>query len=257
MIVKTEAIVLKASKYRETSKLVTFYTKRYGKINGIIKGARQFKNKFGSSLEPLSYVMIVFYKKESTQLHLVTQCDLLKAFKSISQDLDKLETALKIIELVYKVMHDEEENEKLFSLLNNILLAIETNNRNFANLFYLFEIKLGEILGYQYNFSICGKCGVDIYNNGDEMLQIVFDYSKGSLMCVDCVKYSVHPHKLSVRILKILNRIEKTEQVDSVTNMIISKQDGNEIGKFLFDYLRYHISSLKELKSEKVFSQLF
>lgn len=257
MIVKTEAIVLKSKKYKETSKLVTFYTKRYGKINGIIKGARQFKNKFGSSLEPLSYVMIVFYKKESTQLHLVTQCDSLKAFKSISKDLDKLESALKIIELVYKVMHDEEENEKLFNLLNQTLFAIENNSRNFTNIFFLFEIKLGEILGYRYNFLNCGKCGVDIYKNGDEMRQIVFDYSKGSLLCADCVQYSVHPHKMPVRIFKILNRIEKTEEVNSVTNIMISKQDENEIGKFLFDYLRYHISSLKELKSEKVFSQLF
>ncbi len=256
MIVKTEAIVLKSKKYKETSRLVTFYTKRYGKINGIIKGAREFKNKFGSTLEPLSYVMIVFYKKETTQLYLVTQCDLLKAFKSISQDLEKLEAALKIIELVNKVMHDEEENQKLFNLLINVLLSIETANRNYANLFYLFEIKLGEILGYRYNFSTCGKCGVDIYNNGNENEQQVFDFSKGSIMCVDCVKFSVRPHKMPVRIFKILNRIEKTEQVDSVTNIIITKQDGNDIGKFLFDYLRYHISSLKELKSEKVFSQI-
>lgn len=257
MIVKTEAIVLKSKKYRESSKLVTFYTKRCGKINGIIKGARNVKNKYGSSLELLSNVMIVFYKKESTQLHLVTQCDLLKAFKSISQNLDKLEPALKIIELIYKVMHDEEENEELFNLLNHTLFAIESNNRNLTNLFFLFEIKLGEILGYRYNFQNCGRCGGDIYKNRGEVGQIVFDYSRGSLLCVDCVKYSVHPHKMPLRLFKILNRIEKTEEIESVTNLIITRQDGNEIGKFLFDYLRYHISSLKELKSEKVFSRLF
>ena len=63
-IAKTEAIVLKSMKYRETSKIVTFYTKQFGKITGLVKSARSAKNKFGSSLNLFSHIELVIYKKE-------------------------------------------------------------------------------------------------------------------------------------------------------------------------------------------------
>ena len=71
MIVKTDAIVLKSMRFRETSKIVTFYTRRYGKIAAVAKGARETKNKFGAALEPMTGVNLVFYKKEQRDLQLV------------------------------------------------------------------------------------------------------------------------------------------------------------------------------------------
>ena len=42
MLIKTDAIILATMKFRDTSKIVTFYTKEYGKIKGIAKGALQY-----------------------------------------------------------------------------------------------------------------------------------------------------------------------------------------------------------------------
>ena len=53
VLTTTDAIVLKAMKYRDTSRIVTFYTRAFGKLRAIAKGARGPKNKFGSALEPL------------------------------------------------------------------------------------------------------------------------------------------------------------------------------------------------------------
>ena len=64
MIAKTEAVVLRSMKYRETSRIVSFYTKQFGKISGIVKGARSPKNAFGSALQPMSHVSLVLYKKD-------------------------------------------------------------------------------------------------------------------------------------------------------------------------------------------------
>ena len=54
MIPRTEAIVLKSFDYRETSKIVTFYTKDRGKITGVMKGVRKDPRKFGSSVDKYS-----------------------------------------------------------------------------------------------------------------------------------------------------------------------------------------------------------
>jgi DNA repair protein RecO (recombination protein O) len=71
MIVKTEAIVLKTMKYRDTSKIVTLFTKNYGKLSAVAKGARDRNLRFGSALDSLSHVQVVLYKKEGADLHLL------------------------------------------------------------------------------------------------------------------------------------------------------------------------------------------
>ena len=77
MIESTDAIVLRAIKYGDTSKIVTLYTRRFGKVAVIAKGARSAKSKFGSALEPMSLIQAVFYRKENREVQLLSQADLL------------------------------------------------------------------------------------------------------------------------------------------------------------------------------------
>ncbi len=50
-IVKTEAFVLRSFRYGETSKIVTLFTRDFGKMNAIVKGARNYKSKICGTLE--------------------------------------------------------------------------------------------------------------------------------------------------------------------------------------------------------------
>jgi DNA repair protein RecO (recombination protein O) len=255
-IVKTEAIVLKSMKYGETSKIVTFYTKEYGKIKGIVKGARKAKSKFGSSLETFSYVQFVMYKKENRSLHLVSQCDLLKTYKTLTTYLDKLAIGLKVVELVDKISHDEERNTKMFKLVLEVFDALEKQTENLQNIFCIFEIKLIELLGYQLSFDRCGICKKNIFELDNSSLTLVFDSSKGSPICSNCRKSAIYPVNLSVQNCKILDKYETSKDFTSMGNIVLSSQSSNQIRKFLFEYLRYHISELKDLKSEKIFNQI-
>ena len=76
MIVKTEAIVLKSFDFRETSRIVTFYSREYGKVKGLLKGIRKDPRKFGSSVDRFSVNDIVFYQYRNSDIHLVSQCDM-------------------------------------------------------------------------------------------------------------------------------------------------------------------------------------
>ena len=76
MIIRTEAIVLRTMKYRETSRIATLYTKERGKVSVIAKGARDGKSRMGGALQPMNHVVALVYMKESRDLQLLTQCDL-------------------------------------------------------------------------------------------------------------------------------------------------------------------------------------
>src|ERR1700733_7951160 len=129
MIVTTEAIVLRARKHGETSKIVTLYTLSYGKLNVIAKGARETKSKFGGALEMFARSTVVFYKRDKQDaLSLLSKAETISSHSGILKSLDRIETATAIVELILNSMHDEEANEKLFAMLNSTLDTIATSN---------------------------------------------------------------------------------------------------------------------------------
>ena len=83
MLVESEAIVLQVRKYNDTSKIALLYSKEYGKISIIAKGAFTTKSGVSGMLEPLSYVKIFFYKKASSDLHLLKSIEIVTHLNKI------------------------------------------------------------------------------------------------------------------------------------------------------------------------------
>src|SRR3989304_285501 len=142
MLTKTDAVVLKSMKFRDTSKIVTFYTRRYGKLKGVAEGARETKSKFGASLEPMTLLSLVLYKKEHRDLQLISQADILHRHKSIHSDFDRMPVALSVIELLNRLTHEEEENALLYALVLETLDAIDRAPRNAVNVLFAFELRV-------------------------------------------------------------------------------------------------------------------
>jgi DNA repair protein RecO (recombination protein O) len=261
MLIKTEAIVLKSMKYRDTSKIVTFYAKDYGKLKGIAKGARTAKNKFGSALEPMTLSMLVLYKKEHRDLHLISQCDVIDSFINLTEDLDRMTTALAVIELVNQVTHHEERNPALFALLGETLSALNSSLKNYSSYFYAFQLRLASLFGYAPNFEDCGNCGNPlVIENGEK--DFAFQVARGAVFCNRCSTakdpsmkigdQNVESISFSAQGLQIVRRLLKAH-MSSLGNLEFEVQIGNQIDELLRLYLRYHFEGLKPLKSTEIF----
>lgn len=275
MLTKTDAIVLKSMKFRDTSKIVTFYTRRYGKLKGIAKGARQVKSKFGAALEPITNVSLVLYKKEHRDLQLISQCDTIKAYKKIHSEFDRMTVGLAILELIHQLAHDEEENLALYSLLVETLDELESASKNILNLFYAFELRLAGLFGFAPTFGACNHCGRKVDEFAIEE-SVIFQLSKGGILCAHCgrltkvqtgEKVFLNPRRLheaqmpnrgeanvrlSVTALNLMQRLF-TARLDSVPSLEYTKATGNEIDATLRLYLRQHFEDLKPLKSLEIF----
>ncbi|MCP4714472.1 MAG: DNA repair protein RecO, partial [Deltaproteobacteria bacterium] len=53
--VASHAIVLQTIDYAEYDRIVSLYTKDYGRIRGIAKGAKRSQKRFGGTLEPFTH----------------------------------------------------------------------------------------------------------------------------------------------------------------------------------------------------------
>ena len=256
VIVKTEAIVLRSMKYLESSRLVTFYTRQFGKLTGIVKGARQPKSKYGSALQPTSYVSLVLYKKESREIQTVSQCDVITPFNRVREDLDKMAVAMKMIETVSNVAHEEEENIPLFKLLVASLSLVDSATKEPETLLYSFEIRMASLSGFHPVFSECISCGTAMNLKNDAAKSVSFNLTKGGSLCVRCEETAGQKVKISTAGLRILDRISSVENLKDVLEVDVEPKHKEEIEHLLWSYLRFHVSGIKPLKSERVFSKI-
>ncbi len=179
MILKTEAVVLKRLDFRETSRIVTFFTKDYGKLKGLLKGVRQDHKKFGSSVDHFSRNDIVYYPSRQSEIHLVSHCDLLTGFPGIRTDIKKMMAAEYALELVDAILPLQEENRTIYELLVDYLSSLETV-KDFLKLLCFFQIKILLHSGFRPHLDSCLRCDQEIHGKARFSLQ------SGGLICLRC-----------------------------------------------------------------------
>jgi DNA repair protein RecO (recombination protein O) len=252
MIVKTEAIVLRSRKYRETSKILNLYTKEFGKISVIAKGARGPKNKFGSSLQPLNHVNAVLYKHERDGLHLLSQCENVSSLRKLSEDLEKFSAAMSVVELLEFVSHGEERSERLFGLALEALETINDAEGNATNVQFHFQLHLADILGFKPNIHSCISCGrvLDEESVGTKGGELRLEY--GGVSCSNCFLGAEGSRKMSLATLKILQRFQEHDDASDLIRIRLLEHQTEELGTFLKTYLESHVGGLHRMKVRHV-----
>ena len=165
--------------WRETSRLVTFYTEGFGKINAIAKGLRVKKGKGTGGLAQFSENEVIFYKKRSG-LHLIDKWNFKNSNFALYGSFKKLVIASIMVETVNKCVSGEERNPRLYELLKTTLgfLGGEGDEKLFLASFILHFL---DNLGYKPNLERCSRCKTEKFSG-----PLLFAVNKGSLTCENC-----------------------------------------------------------------------
>ncbi len=243
---KAEAIVLSKRDFRETSLIVNFYTREFGKLSGILKGIRKEPDKFASSLEPFSLNDIVFYKHSATTLHLVSQCDLKNNFTPIRQNMFKVGMASIVLELIDAVMQLDDRNEDIFNLGVDTLSGLVSNN-NPDKITTIFKIKMLSLSGFKPNLDSCVICTNKILGESKFSLKL------GGLLCLKCGPKDLNSRAIFRGTIATILHIEKNDFKANL-NLGINPQIKRELDLVLNAFLNFHLE--KELKSQKVLNKI-
>lgn len=241
MILKTPAFVLKSFDFRETSRIVTFFTRDFGKVKGILKGIRKDPKKFGSQVDKFSVNDIVFYHHRTSDLHLVGQCDLRTFFFEIRKDLKKTMAASYILELVDSIMPVEEKNADVYALMNDYLLSLETAT-DISKLVHMFQVKILLYSGFKPHLDSCLECRKKIEGKAR------FSMSKGGLICSACESADHNATLISPGAVASILHIEKNTW-DQCARLAILDPIKKELKYVLNNFLVFHLE--KRLKMTK------
>jgi DNA repair protein RecO (recombination protein O) len=140
-----EAIVLGRKNYGEADRIVSVYSKGYGRIALIAKGIRRPKSRKRGHLEIFS--LLRFQAVSGHGIDLITEADITDDFKEIRKSLPKVSLAYYFMEVIGKITHENEQNIDLFNLILDSLNKLKTETR--LKEFRLdFVLKLLTIMGY-------------------------------------------------------------------------------------------------------------
>ena len=126
-VVKTEGVCLRRSDYSETSAIITFFTRDWGKLRVIAKGIRRKKTRLEGAVDLLSTYEILFLPRFGigAGLATLTECTLLKRFGGEAVGLDRFYSASFAAELVNLLTQELEGQPQVYQLFIEALGMIE------------------------------------------------------------------------------------------------------------------------------------
>ena len=242
MILKTEAIVLKSFDFRETSLIASFYTKEFGRVQGLLKGIRAEADKFASTLEPFSHNEIIFYKKRNTDLHLVSGCELKNNFISLRNDMYRFGHASFMMELLSALTPLEDQNEGIFNLALECLAYMDTNSY-YDRIPTIYKIKALSLSGFRPHLNSCVSCNDKINS------QSKFSNHLGGLLCSNCFKRDIKATWIFRGTIATILYIEKNE-LSANLRLGLNPQVKRELDCILNSFIEYHLE--KKFKTQRV-----
>jgi DNA repair protein RecO (recombination protein O) len=175
---RDRGVVLRTIRLGEADRIVTLMTEQHGKVRAVAKGVRRTKSKFGSRLEPLSHVALLGWQGRG-DLDIVNQVEVIDTFRVVREDLDRMATAMSMLEVVDQIGQERHGNPRLYEMLVGALFAL--SERNSPMVAPAFFLKVLVLEGSAPVLDVCVSCGEE-----DAERLVAFDLVEGGVLCRSC-----------------------------------------------------------------------
>lgn len=223
---KTDAIVIRVADFSESSRVVTFYTENWGKIATVAKGGRRLKGPFEAALDLLAACRIVFIRKSSGSLDILTEAQLIRRFRPSGRSLASLYGGYYVAELLSSLSEDYDPHPVLYQ---EALLALDRlSEEPVSRLAILrFELVVLRELGQLPALDTCLACGAEI--SGPEPL--AFWVSQGGLLCSRCLQQEYVGNRVQAGTVVLLRKLAE-ESLPTLQRFVVSEQQYKELKQF-------------------------
>ena len=201
-LVKSRAITLKTYTLGETSKVVVCYTRSFGKVRLVAKGARKGGGRLGAALEPMVVSGVVFYLRPGRELLFLSQADVERQWPSLRRDVVRMAYAGTVLELTDALVSEQEKDVALFDLLEDTLDRVAGADVEALDaVLWSYEVSLSTVLGYGPRLTRCVVCG------GPPGRGASFSPRLGGIVCAGCVGEAPGTRALSDAAAAIMTRL--------------------------------------------------
>jgi DNA repair protein RecO (recombination protein O) len=183
---KCEGIVIRTTDYGETNKIVTLFTREWGKVAAMARGAKKPSSRLSSVTQLFTYGYFLIQKSHG--IGSLQQGEAIQTMRGIREDIFTTAYASYIVELTDKATEDKRPNPYLFELLLQTLQYMN-EGLDLDILTYIYEMKMLNVLGLYPKLDGCAVCRK---TEG----KFAFSIKEGGFLCHRC--YDKDPYFLQV-----------------------------------------------------------
>jgi DNA repair protein RecO (recombination protein O) len=200
---KSRAIVIGSAPLGESDRIVSFFSRDYGKVRGVARAARRMRSRFAGALGLLTLGELVFFDTGRGDLVQVDHFDIVHPFEGIRGDLERLGQAAFMVECVARLTADRDPSATLYSLLVRALRSVETGDppRRAAT---AFGLRCVDVLGHRLRVDACVGCG---RRASAAPSPFALDLEGGGLTCAACAGRSRGAIRVDAGTLAAMRRL--------------------------------------------------
>jgi DNA repair protein RecO (recombination protein O) len=189
-IVRTEAFLLKAFRFGETSMIYRLLTRDRGVVPVIARGARGPKSRLGAAVNAFRRLDITYYDKPGREIQTLSQAEVLADHRGIVSSLEKLEAAGRWFRFLRSILPDGAPAEPLYVLAVAALDRLERTPLSRLSRWETYHrAAAAALLGLAPRLDACMVCERAL---PDER-PLGFSIQEGGMACATCSTAGIRP----------------------------------------------------------------
>lgn len=157
-VYKAEAVVLRHQPVGEADRVLTLFTREFGKMRVSARGVRKTTSRLAGRVQPYTYARLLLARGRT--LDVLAQADIVRAYAGLQHDLLRSAYAAYVAELVDRFLPDRDRHPDVFDAIRDAFDVLEEADEEEAEIYALwFSLHLADSLGYRPEMERCVSCG--------------------------------------------------------------------------------------------------
>lgn len=242
----TEAIVLHAFDYLETSRIVRLMTRDAGIQSVLARGARNSRKRFGSAVDLFAQGTVEIEMRPNRELQSLSTMEVNRARPQLALDVGRFTAASMITELALRTSSDEPAPglfDSIEAALDGLAQASPevTVDAALAGAWHIIAT-----LGFTPTLDQCANCHADI----DPAARVAFSNEAGGALCPRC-----GPLAIGARVIPPEARAALRSWTTAEAAAPLTVDEGKAHQRLLREFFQEHLGGDRELKAYKVWEK--
>ncbi|MGK2961312.1 MAG: DNA repair protein RecO [Gemmatimonadaceae bacterium] len=242
----TEAIVLHAFDYLETSRIIRLMTRDAGIQSVLARGARSSRKRFGSALDLFAQGTAEIDVRPNRELHSLASMEVRRARPQLATDVGRFTGASMIVELALRTSSDEPAPglfDSVEAALDGVALSPPESSIDaaLAGAWHIIAT-----LGFTPALDVCANCHAEL----DASCAVRFSHSAGGALCDRCGVLAT-----ACRLLPADARDALRSWMSSGDAPQLSPSGARAHQRLLREFFQEHLGGDRELKAFNVWEK--
>lgn len=242
-VYKTEAIVIRRANLGEADRVLTLFSREYGKLSAVAKGARKPRSRFAGRLELFTQMRALLARGKT--LDVISQVDVIEPFAALRTDLSRVGAASSIAEITDRATPEREPQPAIYSVLRQSLRMAVGPDPELGAIWFSAQI-LG-LSGYGPVVDRCVVCGKPIKGSA------VFSFALGGSLCANDRERDPEALAASAVALASIGFLSEVS-ASALSRVQLERRQRAEVETLLRRYVEYRFEV--KLKSPPVIERL-